>query len=351
MDVASWLRNLGLERYERAFHENDVGATSYAICRESRGPRRRRRWSPAPAVGGNRQAASTNDPRHSAPERRQITVLFCDIVGSTPLSTGLDPEELRELLTAYQTSVGAAVAAEHGYIARFVGDGVLAYFGWPNADETHAESAARAGPGDHRCSQPPAALRAHRDRYRPDRNRRPRRGRCCPNHDRDWRNAKPRRASPGPRPTRYDRGERSNPFPTRPDVRAGGSGTPHAERLRCAGKPRAGARKDRRDQPVRGRLRHCADAADRSRRRTGSAPARLAGGKDRRRARRLSSPARPASASHACSRPSKSASLASRITACATSARHITRTARSIRSLHDWKGKPASFKATRLRTV
>jgi class 3 adenylate cyclase len=60
-------------------------------------------------------------------------VLFCDIVGSTPLSTGLDPEELREILTSYQTNVGAAVTGEHGYIARFVGDGLLAYFGWPRA--------------------------------------------------------------------------------------------------------------------------------------------------------------------------------------------------------------------------
>ena len=72
-------------------------------------------------------------------------MLFCDIVGSTPLSTGLDPEELREILIAYQMNVAAAVTGERGYVARFVGDGVLAYFGWPNADEAHAESAVRAG--------------------------------------------------------------------------------------------------------------------------------------------------------------------------------------------------------------
>ena len=72
-------------------------------------------------------------------------MLFCDIVGSTPLSARLDPEELREVLTAYQASVAAEVAGKRGYIARFVGDGVLAYFGWPNADEAHAESAVRAG--------------------------------------------------------------------------------------------------------------------------------------------------------------------------------------------------------------
>jgi class 3 adenylate cyclase len=95
----------------------------------------------------NQAIKSTDDQRVSTPaaERRQITVLFCDIVGSTPLSTELDPEELREILTTYQRNVAAAVTGERGYIARFVGDGVLAYFGWPNADEAHAESAVRGG--------------------------------------------------------------------------------------------------------------------------------------------------------------------------------------------------------------
>jgi class 3 adenylate cyclase len=93
-------------------------------------------------------SATSSSDHHasiSAAERRQITVLFCDIVGSTPLASGLDPEDLREILTTYQASVGAAVAGQQGYVARFVGDGVLAYFGWPNADEAHAESAVRAG--------------------------------------------------------------------------------------------------------------------------------------------------------------------------------------------------------------
>ena len=78
-------------------------------------------------------------------ERRQITVLFCDIVGSTPLSTQLDPEEMRDLLSAFQLNVTAAVTATGGYVARVIGDGLLIYFGWPNADEAHAESAVRAG--------------------------------------------------------------------------------------------------------------------------------------------------------------------------------------------------------------
>ncbi|MDR3531162.1 MAG: adenylate/guanylate cyclase domain-containing protein [Rhodopila sp.] len=158
MDVASWLRNLGLERYEAAFRENDVSAE--VLCHLTAedlkelgvaavGDRRRL----LAAIAGLRddtaspRTVGSTDRRASpsATERRQITVLFCDIVDSTPLSTGLDPEELREILTAYQVNVAAAVTGEQGYIARFVGDGVLAYFGWPNADEAHAESAVRAG--------------------------------------------------------------------------------------------------------------------------------------------------------------------------------------------------------------
>ena len=158
MDIARWLRSLGLDRYERAFLENDVTVevlpdltvedlkhlgvatighrrrllAAIAVLQGTRSP-----YSAGPS-GGERAAIS-------ATERRHITVLFCDIVGSTPLARGLDPEDLREVLTTYQTSVGAAVARYKGYVARFVGDGVLAYFGWPNADEAHTESAVRAG--------------------------------------------------------------------------------------------------------------------------------------------------------------------------------------------------------------
>ncbi len=159
MDVADWLRALGLERYEAAFHENDVDAEDLrhltaedleGLGVAAIGHRRRLlvaiaklRDDPAP-IHATRQTSEAR-PSTSAAERRQITVLFCDIVGSTPLSTELDPEELREVLTNYQRNVAAAVTGERGYIARFVGDGVLAYFGWPNADEAHAESAVRAG--------------------------------------------------------------------------------------------------------------------------------------------------------------------------------------------------------------
>jgi class 3 adenylate cyclase len=160
VDVASWLRDLDLERYEATFRENDVDAELLPTLTAddlkelgitSLGHRRRLLQAigklrdddapPPPAV------SPTDNARAStyAGERRQLTVMFCDIVDSTPLSIGLDPEELREILTAYQTNVAAAVTGERGYIARFVGDGVLAYFGWPNADEAHAESAVRGG--------------------------------------------------------------------------------------------------------------------------------------------------------------------------------------------------------------
>ena len=160
MDVASWLRNLGLERYEASFRENDVGAEDLrdltvedleGLGVAAIGHRRRLLVAIAKLRddGASPQGVkSAGEHRASSPaaaERRQITVLFCDIVGSTPLSTGLDPEELREILTVYQANVAAAVTGERGYIARFVGDGVLAYFGWPNPDEAHAESAVRAG--------------------------------------------------------------------------------------------------------------------------------------------------------------------------------------------------------------
>ena len=82
-------------------------------------------------------------PRHA--ERRQLTVMFCDLVGSTALSARLDPEDLQELLRAYQAQVKDVVRVYGGYIARFMGDGALVYFGYPQAHEDDAERAVRAG--------------------------------------------------------------------------------------------------------------------------------------------------------------------------------------------------------------
>jgi predicted ATPase/class 3 adenylate cyclase len=159
MDVANWLRNLGLAQYQAAFRENEVNAD---VLRQltaddlkdlgvaAVGHRRRLLGAIAKLQGDAalQPVAEPGDENHlptPAAERRRITVLFCDIVGSTALSARLDPEELREKLTAYQIAVAKEVADKRGYVARFVGDGVLAYFGWPNPDEIHAESAVRAG--------------------------------------------------------------------------------------------------------------------------------------------------------------------------------------------------------------
>ncbi len=86
-------------------------------------------------------------PKHPtlSAERRQLTVMFCDLVGSTALSTRLDPEDLRELLTAYHRCVAETVGQFDGFVAKYMGDGVLVYFGYPNAHEDEAERAIRAG--------------------------------------------------------------------------------------------------------------------------------------------------------------------------------------------------------------
>jgi class 3 adenylate cyclase/tetratricopeptide (TPR) repeat protein len=156
MEVADWLRQIGLERYAELFAQHgiladvlphltagdlkDAGVASVGD--------RRRLLVAIKALGATQANAAAPlgiTELGASAERRQITALFCDIVDSTLLTTQLDPEEWRELLSRYQLNVNAAVAATGGYIARVVGDAVLAYFGWPNADEAHAESAVRAG--------------------------------------------------------------------------------------------------------------------------------------------------------------------------------------------------------------
>jgi class 3 adenylate cyclase len=80
-----------------------------------------------------------------AVERRQLTVMFCDLVGSTAMAARLDPEELREVIGAYHRCVAEAMRRFDGHIAKYMGDGVLVYFGYPRAHEDDAERAARAG--------------------------------------------------------------------------------------------------------------------------------------------------------------------------------------------------------------
>ena len=167
MDVADWLRGLGLEQYEAAFRENSVTADllpeltlddlkdlgiaavghrrrllgAIAALRAQTGLSSDRKDS-TPADGEIRD--SPNVAPRSPGERRQITVMFCDLVGSTALSAKLDPEELRGLLHAYRILCGDVIARYDGFVARYVGDGILTYFGWPTAHEEDAERAVRA---------------------------------------------------------------------------------------------------------------------------------------------------------------------------------------------------------------
>jgi class 3 adenylate cyclase len=98
-------------------------------------------------AGDSMTSAAARGPpiRRVDPERRQLTLLFCELVASTELSARLDPEDLREVVHAYQACVAAVVERFEGHVAKFMGDGVIAYFGWPRAHEDDAERAVRSG--------------------------------------------------------------------------------------------------------------------------------------------------------------------------------------------------------------
>ena len=108
------------------------------------------RWVRQANRGGHRSRRRLSCPaplRTDGAERRQLTVMFCDLVGSTALSARLDPEDLREVIGAYHRAVGEIVAGFDGFVSRYMGDGVLVYFGYPQAHEDDAERAVRAGLG------------------------------------------------------------------------------------------------------------------------------------------------------------------------------------------------------------
>ena len=160
-----WLQKLGLERYAQAFRDNEIDADILPTLTAEDlkdlgvtlvGHRRKllnaidalgeKPANRVDAVAGSPSTGPTEDiaPRSEA-ERRQLTVMFVDLVGSTALSAGLDPEDMRVVIRAFQDAVAGAIARFEGHVARFMGDGVLAYFGWPRAHEDEAERAARAG--------------------------------------------------------------------------------------------------------------------------------------------------------------------------------------------------------------
>jgi len=161
IDIRQWLDRLGLGKYADVFAENeiDIDAARYLSDGDLNelglpmGPRRKFLAAiehlPAPAM----HHALTDEPprpadtRHANAQRRQLTVMFCDLVGSTALSRKLDPEDLREVMRRYQDAVAGAVTRYDGHVAKYLGDGVLAYFGWPRAYEDQAERAVRAGLG------------------------------------------------------------------------------------------------------------------------------------------------------------------------------------------------------------
>ena len=149
IDVAGWLLGLGLEQYEPAFRDNDVDAVVLpeltaddliSIGVTSVGHRRKLLAAIAalkdePTRASNsgtvEQGSTSPTPSRTAAdaERRQLTVMFCDLVGSTALAARLDPEDLREVIGRYHRALAATVAPFDGFVAKYMGDGALVYFG------------------------------------------------------------------------------------------------------------------------------------------------------------------------------------------------------------------------------
>jgi class 3 adenylate cyclase/tetratricopeptide (TPR) repeat protein len=164
MDHGGWLRRLGLEQYEAAFRENEIDETILPkLTAEdlkdlgvSIVGHRRKLLDAIAALrtDGGAEPSSANEASTSwssgvgpagRAERRQVTVMFYDLVGSTALSARMDPEDLREVISAYQKCVAETVRRFDGFVAKYMGDGVLVYFGYPKAHEDDAERAVRAG--------------------------------------------------------------------------------------------------------------------------------------------------------------------------------------------------------------
>ena len=155
--IADWLEKLGLGQHAQTFVENeiDVSALPHLTDQDLKdmgvplGPRRKilaaisknadaAQVTPEPAARAEQKAQDTA-------ERRQVTVMFSDLVGSTALAARMDPEDLREVIAAYQKCVTETVRRFGGFVAKYMGDGVLVYFGYPRAHEDDAERAVRAG--------------------------------------------------------------------------------------------------------------------------------------------------------------------------------------------------------------
>src|SRR5262245_6963481 len=157
LPIVNFLKRLGLEQYAHCFAENDIDFSILPSLTEkdleqigiqSLGHRRKLLRAIAELKDVER-SASPVAAAHAVPldaaERRQVTVMFADLVGSTALSARMDPEDLREVISAYQNRAAETVHRFDGFVARYMGDGVLVYFGYPRAQEDDAERAVRAG--------------------------------------------------------------------------------------------------------------------------------------------------------------------------------------------------------------
>ena len=155
-EIADWLKTLGLSEYAARFAENDVDTSVLRHLTDqdlkelgvSLGHRRKMLAAIAEfggAVPASPQRTFTEPKPQDSAERRQVTVMFSDLVGSTALSARMDPEDLREVISAYQKCVAETVRRFGGFVAKYMGDGVLVYFGYPLAHEDDAERAVRAG--------------------------------------------------------------------------------------------------------------------------------------------------------------------------------------------------------------
>ena len=158
MDLWAWLRSLGLERYEAVFRDNEIDADVLHDLTDNHlremgvalGARLKllkaiAALSPRAEPASRTSAVAPASLAVDAAERRQVTVMFSDLVGSTSLSVRMDPEDLREVISAYQKCVAETVYRFDGFVARYIGDGILVYFGYPQAHEDDAERAVRAG--------------------------------------------------------------------------------------------------------------------------------------------------------------------------------------------------------------
>ena len=171
VDIAEWLRGLGLGQYVSAFAENAINwdvlpeltADDLKEIGVAAVGDRRRLLAAIAALRGGALPAAPVAPAAALPsdvpaaaERRHLTIMFCDLVGSTALSVRFDPEDLREIIGAYHRCVAETVGRFAGFVAKYMGDGVLAYFGYPEAHEDDAERAVRGGSRSSMRSAPSA---------------------------------------------------------------------------------------------------------------------------------------------------------------------------------------------------